>query len=128
MTLRAGLSPAAGREHSCLLSSSSVTDARRRQSTQRSDGCTRLKVRHAAATAAVLQPDPRLDALPDALLHHVMLMLEPSDMLRLRAVSRGLAAAVRTLPGCLFAKLSIVLPDGSPDTERCGARESAILG
>ncbi len=37
--------------------------------------------------------------------------------LRLRAVSRGLAAAVRTLPGGLFAKLSFALPDASVDAE-----------
>ena len=63
---------------------------------------------------------PGLEDLPDALLHHLMSMLAPADTLRLRAVSRSLAAAARTLPGGLFVQLSIVLSDRFPDTERCG--------
>ncbi len=85
------------------------------------DGETCLTVCNAAAPVTAPQPGqcPGLAALPDALLHHVISMLAPSDTLRLRAVSRGLAAAVRTLPGGLFAQLSVALPDGLLDAEWC---------
>ena len=86
---------------------------------ERADG-DRLTDR-AAAPVTSPQPgqQPGLEALPDALLHHVISLLAPLDTLRLRAVSRGLAAAVRTLPGGLFAELSIVLTDESLDAEWC---------
>ena len=95
--------------------------ARCRPSMERGDGDACLTIHGAAAPvlASQLGQQPGLEALPDALLHHVMSMLALHDTLRLRAVSRGLAAAVRTLPGGLFAELSVVLADGSLDAEWC---------
>ncbi len=54
--------------------------------------------------------------LPEPVLHQIMSLLEARDVLRLRAVSRGLAEAVHVLPGGIFAELSICLPDSCPDS------------
>ena len=57
--------------------------------------------------------------LPEPLLHHVMSLLEPRDLLRLRAVNWALADAARALPCGIFAKLSICLPDSSLEAHWC---------
>ncbi len=60
---------------------------------ERGHGETCFTVRDAAAPVAALQPGqpPGLEALPDALLHHVMSMLAPSDT---RADTAGRHAAL----------------------------------
>ena len=45
--------------------------------------------------------------------------LPSNDVVRLRGVSRGLRDAVHRIPGGLFVKLSISLPD-TVSSQRCG--------
>ena len=75
-------------------------------------------------TAVIVATGPGLADLPEPVLHHVISLLEPRDLLRLRAVNRGLAQAVRALPDGIFAKLSICLPSGAPEGQQCVARQS----
>ena len=78
----------------------------------------------AAGPGAALQPGGSVRTagvadLPEPVLHHIMSLLGARDVLRLRAVSRGLAGAAHSLPGGIFAELSICLPDSTPEGQQC---------
>ncbi len=54
----------------------------------------------------------------DPVLHHVLSFLPSNDVVRLRGVSRVLRDAVHRLPGGLFVKLSISLPNSRSSQRR----------
>ena len=55
------------------------------------------------------------------MLHHILSFLPSNDVVRLRGVSRVLRDVVHRLPGGLFVKLSISLPN-SRSSQRCVTR------